>query len=337
MPVNKAARFRFDVLDECLRNDKKKWTKAELLRHVNRRLELHYGGDASISASQLRYDLEALQAEFGAPLEMYKEGRSYYYRYEDPSFSLRNIPIEEDELLKLGNAVALLRQIQGFTVADEMEEIVQRLESRYKYSGSGKAVIAFEDSPPMRGIENLEDIYQAILQHTPLKITYQAFKDETARTFHLHPYLLKAYAHRWYLLGYCEEKGKVINVALDRMHEIRVARLTYVPNTFIDGNNYFRDMIGVTLLPDQKVERIELLFSSELAPYVQTKPLHRSQEILQQYEDGSLRIQLHLYINYELTTVLLGYGKNVKVLAPASLAAGIAETAWVVAEQYNCS
>jgi predicted DNA-binding transcriptional regulator YafY len=334
MPVNKAARFRFDVLDECLRNDKKKWSKAELLRYVNRRLEIHYGGNAAISASQLRYDLEALQTEFGAPVEMYREGRAYLYRYEDPSFSLRNIPVREDDLEKLGNAVEILRQIQGFTIADEMEEIVQRLESRYKFSGSGRAVIAFEDSPPMRGIENLEDIYQAILHHTPLKIAYQTFREDRARTFHLHPYLLKAYAHRWYLLGYCEEKGMIVNFALDRMHEIRVAKLPYIPNTFIDGANYFRDMIGVTLYPDQIVEEVELLFTSDLAPYVQTKPLHRSQEILQQYEDGSLRIRLKVYINYELTTVLLGYGRNVKVLAPASLATAIADTARSVGEQY---
>ncbi len=334
MPVNKAARFRFDILDECLRNNKKKWTKAELLRHVNRRLEQHYGRDATISASQLRYDLESLQTEFGAPLEMYRDGRAYLYRYEDSSFSLRNIPVEEEDLQKLGDAVALLKQIQGFTIADEMEEIVSRLESRHKFSGSGKAVIAFEDSPPIRSIENLEDIYQAILQRTPLKITYQTFREECARTFHMHPYLLKEYAHRWYLLGYCEEKGKAINFALDRMHEIRVARVPYIPNTFIDGNNYFREMIGVTLYPDQIVEHVELLFSSDLAPYIQTKPLHRSQEILQQYEDGSLRIRLHVYINYELTTTLLGYGRNVRVLTPASLAASIAETAGIVAKQY---
>lgn len=335
MPVNKAARYRFEVLDECLRNDKKKWTKAELLRHVNRRLEMHYGVDTAISASQLRYDLEAMETEFGAPIEMYRDGKAYLYRYEDNSFSLRNIPIDEEDLQKLGNAVELLRQVQGFTIADEMEEVVSRLESRYKFSGSGKPVIAFEDSPAMHGIENLEDIYHAILHHTPLKITYQTFREECPRTFHMHPYLLKAYAHRWYLLGYCEEKAKIINFALDRMHEIKVARMPYVPNTFIDGNNYFRDMIGVTLYPDQIVEPVELIFNSDLAPYVQTKPLHRSQEILQQYEDGSLRIQLHVYINYELTMLLLGHGRNVKVLAPARLAERIAEISRNVYEQYQ--
>ena len=335
MPVNKNARFRFEVLDECLRNAKRKWPKAELLRHVNRRLELHYGIEASISASQLRYDMEAMQSEFGAPIEMYREGKAYLYRYEDSSFSLRNIPVDEEDLQKLGDAVDILRQIQGFTIADEMEEIVSRLESRCKFAGGSRAVIAFEDSPPMRGIENLEDIYHAILQHTPLKIVYQTFREACPRVFITHPYLLKAYAHRWYLLGYCEEKEKIINLALDRMHEIKVARVPYIPNTFVDGNEYFRDMIGVTLYPDQNIERVELLFNSDLAPYVQTKSLHHSQEILQQYEDGSLRIQLHVYVNYELVTLLLGHGRNVKVMAPLRLAEQVREIANSVYEQYQ--
>lgn len=68
---------------------------------------------------------------------------------------------------------------------------------------------------------------------------------------------------------------------------------------------------------------------------MQTKRLHRSQEILQQYEDGSLRIQLHVYINYELIMLLLGHGRNVKVLAPTRLAEQIAEIARHVYEQYQ--
>lgn len=334
MPVNKAARFRFDVLDECLRNTKKKWTKSELLRYVNRRLTRHYGDSTAISPSQLRYDLESLQTEFGAPIEMYRDGKNYYYRYEDPGFSLHNIPVEEDDLQKLGNAVDLLRQITGFTIGEEIEEIVSRLESRYKYSGKGRSVIAFEDSPAAQGIENLEDIYQAILRQTPLKLSYQTFKEDVPRTFHLHPYLLKEFAHRWYLLGYCEEKGSIIILALDRMHEIRVARRPFIPNTFIDAADYFRDLIGVTLYATQTAEAVELIFTAEIAPYIRTKLLHRSQEILQQYEDGSLRISIHVYINHELTSLLLGYGRNVKVLAPASLVASIAGIAQAMVAQY---
>ncbi len=336
MPINKAARLRLEILDECLRNTKKRWTKTELLNHVNRRLDWQQGKGA-ISASQLRYDLDALQTEFGAPVVMERAGNAFYYRYDDPSFSIRDVPIEEDDLQKLASAVQVLRQIQGFSIAEEIEEVVQRLERRTKYNdgGSGGPVIHFENSPAALGTDNLEDIYHAILAHTPLKIAYQSFRDPAPRVFHLHPYLLKEYAHRWYLLGWCDEKAAVTTLALDRMHEIKVARRPFLPNTFLDAATYFRDVIGVTYYPHQQVETVELLFAPAMAPYVQTKPLHGSQEVIQQYDDGSLQIRLRVYLNPELNVLLLGYGPSVKVLQPAPLADAMRDAAQATLDEYG--
>lgn len=336
MPINKAARLRFEIIDECLRNTARKWSKAELLRYVNRRLERHIGPEAAISASQLRYDLEAMQTEYGAPVEMYRDGRSYYYRYEDPSFSIKALPVEEEDLTKLNNAVQLLRQIKGFTIADDMAEIVNRLESRYKFSNTGDVpVISFENAPEMQGIENLEDIYHAILRKNVLKIRYQSFRSQEERVWNIHPYLLKEYGHRWYLLGFVQEKESVGIYALDRMKEIKVARATYVPNSFINAEDYFRDVIGVTVFSGQPIETIELEFSTTLAPYVRTKPLHRSQQILSQESDGKLVIQLQVAVNPELVGLLLSYGSEVKVLQPQSLATQIYETACQVGRLYE--
>lgn len=328
MPINKAARLRFEIIDECLRNTARRWSKAELLRFVNRRLERHIGPEAAISASQLRYDLEAMQVEYGAPLEMYRDGRSYYYRYEEPDFSIKNLPVEEEDLAKLNEAVQLLRQIKGFTIADDMAEIVNRLESRYKFSNTGEVrVISFENAPEMQGIENLEDIYHAILRQKVLKIRYQSFRSQEERVWNIHPYLLKEYGHRWYLLGFTQEKESVGIFALDRMKEIRVSKIAYLPNSFVHAEDYFRDVIGVTVFSNQPIETIELEFSGTIAPYVRTKPLHRSQQILEQEEGGKLVVQLQVAVNPELVSLLLSYGSEVKVLAPASLSQQIRDTA----------
>ncbi|PZF73890.1 helix-turn-helix transcriptional regulator [Taibaiella soli] len=336
MPVNKAARYRFEIIDECLRNTKKKWSKAELLRFVNRRLELHMGSETHVSASQLRYDLESMQSEYGAPVEMYKVGRSFYYRYEDPEFSIKSIPVEEEDLVKLNNAVQLLQQIKGFTIADEIAEIVSRLESRYKYSSNNETpVIAFESSPEMQGVENLEDIYHAIIRKNVLKISYQTFRAQEPRVWHIHPYLLKEYGHRWYLLGYTEEKETIGIFALDRMKDIKIARHEFIPNSFVNAADYFRDVIGVTILRDQKIESVLLRFSNTIAPYIKTKPLHRSQQILQQHEDGSVDVQIDVVLNPELTSMMMSYGKNVKVLQPERLAEEIKREASSLLENYG--
>jgi predicted DNA-binding transcriptional regulator YafY len=336
MPINKDARIRYEILDECLRDTTKKWTSAELLRFVNRRLDLQHGR-TPISARQLLYDLGAMETDLGAPVEMKKYGRSYHYRYSNPEFSIRDLPINEEDLQKLASAVQVLRQIQGFSIAEEIEEVVHRLERRSKYQepGTDGPVIHFQDSPPPMGVENLEDIYQAILAKTPLKITYQSFHDEETRVFHMHPYLLKEYLHRWYLLGWCEEKKAIITLALDRMHQIRVARLEFIPNTFLNAKTYFRNVIGVTCYPGQPLENIELLFSPLMAPYVQTKALHHTQEVIRQYDDGSIYLSLKLHVNPELIVLLQGYGDGVKVLGPASLAATMCQTAAATFQQYK--
>lgn len=336
MPVNKAARLRFEIIDECLRNTARKWSKSELLRFVNRRLESMQGIETTISVSQLRYDLSNMELEYSAPIEMYRDGRNYYYRYNETDFSIKTIPVGEDDIARLNDAVLLLQQIKGFSIADDMAEVVKRLESRFKYVNSHEAcVISFESSPEMQGVENLGDIYEAIKRKNVLKISYQTFKANEPRPWVIHPYLLKEYDHRWYLLGYVEEKQKHGVFALDRMKSIKVVRQPFIDNSFINSDDYFRDVIGVTLMPDSKPEEIELIFSPLFAPYARTKPLHYSQHIIRQYEDGSLQLSLNLIINPELVRLLMSFGKEIKVLKPSHLVTQIKDVAQSIVQQYE--
>ena len=336
MPVNKAARFRFEIIDECLRNTKRKWSKSELLKYVNRRLEAFQGTEITVSPSQLRYDLANMEMEYNAPIVMVRDGRNCYYQYEDADFSIKTIPVEEEDLAKLNDAVMLLQQIRGFSIADDMAEIVKRLESRFKYNNTREArIISFESSPENHGVENLGDIYQAILRKNVLRISYQTFREEEAQSWTMHPYLLKEYDHRWYLLGFVAEKNSHRIFALDRMKGIKVIKQDFIENNIINADDFFRDVIGVTILPEQKLEEIELIFSPLYAPYMRTKPLHHSQYILQQYEDGSLRIKVNLIINPELIRLIMGFGQDIKVVAPTHLAQEIKKVALLIAQQYD--
>lgn len=127
MPTNKDAKFRFDIIDDCLRNTKKKWTKAVLLQYVNRKLELHYGEDTTISASQLRYDLIHMETEFGAPIRMYREGRNHYYEYSDADFSIKNITLDAQDIETMNKAIDTLEEANVQYLANEMKELLNKL------------------------------------------------------------------------------------------------------------------------------------------------------------------------------------------------------------------
>lgn len=336
MPINKSARFRFEIIDECLRNTKKKWSKTDLLTFVNRRLALHFGEGTTISASQLRYDLENMQSEYGAPIEMYKEGRNHYYRYDDPDFSLKTLPLNEEDLIKLNTAVSILTQLKGFTLAEEIAEVVTRLESRYKFvNPQEQKIIIFDNAPVTSGLENLEDIYHAIIRKNALKITYHAFQSKKDREWNVHPYVLKEYNNRWYLFGFCEEMKGLRVYALDRMKTIKISKIPYNANSLIDLEEYFKDIIGITKPLDQAVEQIDLMFTSEMAPYTLTKPLHQSQQIVERYADGSLHVRIDVLINPELISLLLSYGKNVKVIGPEKLTLEMHTAAQLLLNNYE--
>jgi predicted DNA-binding transcriptional regulator YafY len=318
MPVNKAARIRYEIIDECLRNGMQKWTRKMLLQKVNEKLLAEYNV-AGISPSMLRKDMEAMQSIYGAPIEGKQEGKDVYYFYEDSSFSIQDLPLEEEDLLRLNEAVHLLKQIKAFTLSENIAEVVQKLEKRARLKGGNHSVIFFDNPPAPKGIELLEDIYMAILNRHVLKINYQSFKQAVPHERLIHPYFLKEYNNRWFLLGLVEETKTIGTYALDRVHSVKVSSNKYEENILLNAVDYFENIIGVTLPANTAIENVLLEFSAPRAPYVITKPLHHSQQQTQRNENGSIVIQIQVIPNPELESLILSFGCDVKVLRPESL------------------
>jgi predicted DNA-binding transcriptional regulator YafY len=333
MPATKAAFLRYEIIDECLRNGMRRWSKMDILNCVNSKLKERHGGeDGQIAESSLRKDLEDMKTEYGAPIETYTEGRKHYYRYDDQEWSIKKLPVNNDDLARLNLAVDILQQIHGFALADEVAEIVQRLEKKLKVAGQKKAVIAFENPPTAQGTENLGDIYQAILNENVLKISYKHYWATEPLEQIIHPYYLKEFNNRWYLFGWSEQNIRIETMALDRMLEIKVTNNTYRENSFNPGA-YFDKIIGVTDM-GTPVESIQLLFNKNRAPYIISRKLHSSQRE-KELEDGKVLVELDLKINRELIALILGYGEDVEVISPNDLKTAIIENLKKAVEKYH--
>lgn len=335
MPANKAARVRFEIIDECLRNRMHKWTKKSLLDVVNNKLYDKYGNDSSISLSQIRNDLNDMQTEYGAPINQIKVGTSVFYEYGDSNFSIIKLPLEEEDVLRLREVVSIMQQIKGFTIADEIEGVVQRLENKIKLRlNEIIPVIAFENPPTALGSENLGDIYSSIINKRLLKINYKHFYASDPYEIILSPYFLKEFNNRWFLFGWVEKNNRIENLALDRIANIKVTSGNYKENESFDSLNYFRNIIGVTYINNSTLEKIELIFSKLRSPYITTKKLHESQKILKQYKNGKVLIELSLNINKELITQILSFGDDVEVKKPEELRVEIKNRLRKAIEQY---
>ena len=126
MPLNKDFTHRLQALDACLRRSMRQWDADALLEEVNRKLEDKWG--AKISRRTLFSDLKYLQEDQGAPVEKYKEGSRVFYRYTQPDYSIQKLPLAGEDVGFLKEAVQMLRQISSFSVLDEVEAIVIKLQ-----------------------------------------------------------------------------------------------------------------------------------------------------------------------------------------------------------------
>jgi len=333
MPENKAAVIRYGMIDQCLRNTMRKWTKKTLLDEVNKKLKSHYEIHG-ISLSMIRNDIAAMQSIYGAPIMFKKEGKEVYYYYEDPSFSIQNIPVSEEDILRLNEAVHLLKQINGFTLSEGIEEVLVKLERKVKMHSVKRSVICFENAPAIKGIELLEDIYTAILQKKVLRIAYQSFTQDQPQEWLIHPYLIKEYNNRWFLFGLHHITGSIGIYPLDRMHSVKVTSEVYIKNTTLSPDDYFKNIIGVTIPPNGIIERVVLEFSAARAPYVLTKPIHHSQRTVEIKEDRKVIIEIAVIPNPELESVIMSFGCDVTVKSPISLSEKIKQIAKKLVECY---
>ncbi|WP_281753553.1 helix-turn-helix transcriptional regulator, partial [Neptunitalea chrysea] len=162
----------------------------------------------------------------------------------------------------------------------------------------------------------LNELYMAIQKQLVLVLTYQSFKAKRANDIVFHPYLLKEFNNRWFLVGYKNKRKKLGTLALDRI--IKIDYDFTIPYHLVDFNTeqYYKNVIGITVNEGEPPQQITLWIDKSNAPYVITKPLHSSQVLKEQLADGSIYITITVQFNYELERLILGFGEAIKVISP---------------------
>lgn len=322
MPENKSAYTRYLILDECLRNSYAKYTVSSLLKKLNE--ELEEKGLYHIGRTQFHKDLNYLEYDLGAPIIREQDGQSKTIRYEDPNFSIRNQTLDKGLLMDIRNSLATLLQFKGLHNLEELEELLPKLEKEFDLDTQTKQIIAFEENPFLKGLEFLNPLISYIKNESQLIVNYQNFRTSKPIEFDLSPYFLKRYNQRWFLFGQVKGFDSLTNLALDRIESIDFSNSEFKPNTQYDWDEYFDDMIGVSRPPNSVLTKIQLKFTSEQAPYIKTKPIHGSQKVISENDDF-LVVQIEVIPNYELESLILGFGSDCEIISPSEFKERIRE------------
>lgn len=313
MAVNKNALIRYKALDYCFSNKYKRYYIDDLIQYCSDVLTDHYGKETNISRRQILLDIDFMKSEAGydAPIISVKDGRKAYYKYEVDDFSILKKPLTNNEIMAIDNTLELISRMKGIPGAEGLEIIETKLINA-KDPISKSHIISFEENEFLRGIEHLTPLYNYIKNKQSIVIKYQSFKSDLVQNFSISPYYLKQYNKRWFLFGWNNDFYNLQNLALDRIIEINPQDLKFIETT-IDFEEYFEDIIGVTNFEENEIENVIIQLSSNIVPYIQSKPIHGSQKI----KDNILFLQVKL--NYELESLLLSYGENIAVIEPLVL------------------
>ncbi|GLR19028.1 helix-turn-helix transcriptional regulator [Portibacter lacus] len=317
MAQNKNALIRYRTIDKCLQNRSKRWTLKDLINACSDALYEYEGKQTDISKRTTQLDLQIMRSDklgYKAPIEVYDRK---YYRYADEDYSITNVPLTQIDMDVLTESVEMLKQFKDFSLFQEMNGVIQKLEDKvYREKDHQSPIIHIDKNENLKGLHFLDALYQAILKEFVLDITYQSFKSRQQSHHVLHPLILKEFNNRWFLIGRNHKNNQILTLALDRIEKAEPnLKINYDRQGF-DADEYYKNTFGVTVMSDSDLIDLELKIDRYNAPYVITKPFHPSQQVSERCEDGSVIFTLKLHHNFELERLILGFGDAIQVLKP---------------------
>ena len=339
MPLNRATLIRISTIDKCLQNRYRRWTINDLIDACTDALAEYEGRSNPISRRTFQNDLALMRSDrlgYNAPIVV-RDNK--YYEYEDPDYSITHLPLNDEGLDALNSALDILRQLQGFPqLASSIDTISKLNEQISRQRENSVPVMDIEYVEGYKGAKFIGEIYEAVRKRQTIIIEYKSFKARQQKTLAVYPYLLKEYRNRWFLIGEkASNRVPQVNIfALDRIHSVRVDKSQPFKRCVdFDPEHFFDDTIGVTKGIHDKARRILINIDRQQAPYVESKPFHKSQVVEQRFQDGGIQISLKVVINNELERLILGYGGHAEVVDPPELRDRIAESIALAHSHYK--
>ncbi len=195
-------------------------------------------------------------------------------------------------------------------------------------TATGRIIV--EDVPSSR--EFLPNVLEAISRSEKVSFTYAGFNRSRPESEILfHPYFVKRYKQRWYMIGLREKSGDLRTYALDRVKALNIVASKFeMPD--IEPEELFKNVLGMTL-SKAPAKTVKIQATPQQAKYFRALPLHSTQQ--EEITDNYSIFTYQLKLNYELVHEILSYGAAIKVLQPRELKVMVEEELKATLSQYD--
>lgn len=203
--------------------------------------------------------------------------------------------------------------------------------SALKLTNSLESIVYLEKRKPKRA-EFLPDIVQAIQQKKKIEFHYQKFGEAEETIRKVSPVAIREFNNRWYLIA--DDKGIVKNFGLERMNKVSILKDKIDENIVFNYDDKYKYSFGIIVPSTEKPEKIVLSVTKKQAAYLESLPLHESQEVLGTNNDEVL-IGLELFLTEDFISEILSMSRSVTVIEPEKLKDRISEILKEILLKYN--
>ena len=299
-------------------------------KQISERIE-----DGSYDPRTIQRDIKFLRESLNAPIESSRQG----YRYTEPNFFIRSIPLSEGEAFALTVMNPLLEQYRNTPLEDQLRAVFTKitacLPDRITLDTTflDPKVTFIPDQMEVISRDSFQTVFDSLKSCRTLRFEYRPLQKSTYMERELDPYHAVCHRGNWYVLGRCHDKGDVRIFSLGRMRKISMTDGGFeIPKDF-KVSNYFDAEMGVWL-NGGKPFTVELLFSREVGTYALNRMWH-SEQYVEEREDGSVYVRFTTDQKQELLRWVLGQGHTVKLLAPPELVEDVRAEALRMAQMYG--
>lgn len=316
MPINKSAFRRYKIIDLLLQNKMKRYpTMQEIIDACYDKLGV------DISKETIQKDIAQMRMSppdgFDAPI--YFNRAKGGYEYTDPDFSMLSVKLSDSDIEAIKESAEILKLIGGSRVSEKFNTAIEKIMTTFleEFPESQKKETHLQTMvpPPSRGFEHFDLFYSACSQKTPVSFIHYSYKKRNFSSITIHPFLIKEFENKWYIIGYSEKHNEVRTFGMDRIYSPHKILKRFIKLDKTAMESLQKDYYGVFPIPNQPKQKIIIQTSVLATHYFVAYPIHESQDVQKQPE-GDAIIHFDLVPTLELTRLFLSHGYHVKIVSP---------------------
>ena len=304
----------------------------QVLREIEARrtgVTIHeLAGLVRVSTRTIRRDLQALQEAGFAVFDEGEENETKRWRLEAQPFRALQEGLSVSDVAALYLSRALVEAMPGWPLAVELRAAFQKIERSLndrmrEFLATLPEVLSAKTTPgarpvPVTTVDLTRRLLDATRERRVISMRYFSASANRAKSYEVHPYRLALASGGVYLVAWVPSYNEFRTFAVGRIEKLSLGDDTF-RRTHDLPDNLFSESMGVFW---GEPERVQVRFSARVTPFVRGRVWHESQQVTE-LSDGGLEVTLDVTTDWALRSWLLGFGGDVRVVSPASLAAAL--------------